>query len=163
MKIIQKSIWRAILLEDLEKFKFIAKELEKLEGNLRISDIQINKYGWTSLHAACYFGSLDLVQYLVEDQCADPNIQNSNGWNSLIFAVIGAADKNSGVSQEEDYTSIVDYLIESTNVDINLRDNSGYDVLAYAKNICPRGSLQKVLMKVWERKQIQTDGGLQLV
>ena len=25
----------------------------------------LNKYGWTALHAACYFGHIDIVEYLV--------------------------------------------------------------------------------------------------
>ena len=41
------------------------------------------------MHAACYFGRLDIVKYLVEEDNADPNEKNPNGWHGLIFAVMG--------------------------------------------------------------------------
>ena len=65
----------------------------------QFSNQALNRYGWTALHAACYFGHISLVRYLIIDQCADVNAVNINGWHSLIFAVYGG------------HLDIVDYLL----------------------------------------------------
>ena len=62
------------------------------------------------MHTACYYGHLDIVKYLVQEQGCDVNSTNINGWHSLIFAVYGG------------HLDVVDYLLYETAVDINLRD-----------------------------------------
>ena len=82
-----KGAWRAILMGDLERLRKIQDKL--IVKGQQLSSLRLNKFGWTPLHAACYFGRLDIVKFLVEEGHADPNDQNSNGWHSLIFAVMG--------------------------------------------------------------------------
>ena len=41
------------------------------------------------MHAACYFGRLEIAIFLIEHDHADPNEVNPNGWHSLIFAIMG--------------------------------------------------------------------------
>lgn len=79
------------------------------ENSELLIDTPLNKYGWTSLHAACYFGHLDIVDYLVTKMHADVNVTNSNGWHSLIFAVYGR------------HLDVVDFLIYETSVNMNQR------------------------------------------
>ena len=52
---------------------------------------------------------------------ANVNQVNSNGWHSLLFAVIGGQ------------IDVVDYLIYETNVDVQLKDNSLKNGLDYAE------------------------------
>ena len=75
-------------------------------------DSPLNKYGWTALHAACYFGHMDLVAYLICDLHADVNLPNKNGWHSLIFAVYGG------------HLDVVDFLLYDTAVNQDQRDIS---------------------------------------
>jgi ankyrin repeat protein len=98
--------------------------------NLKPDDLRINKFGWTSLHAACYFGRVEIVKYLIEEVRADPNQRNPNGWHSLIFAVMGGHGQ-----------PIVDYLVNLTAVDFSIRDNSGNSALVYAESIYPNGDV----------------------
>lgn len=74
-------------------------------------DFEINKYGWTPLHAACYFGHIHIVKYIVNELDGDVNKRNENGWNSLIFAVMGA------------HIDVIDFLLFETCVDISIKDN----------------------------------------
>ena len=52
------------------------------------------------------------MQLLIEEMDADTNLENSNGWHSLIFAVIG------------EQIDVVDYLIYETNVDVEQVDKT---------------------------------------
>jgi ankyrin repeat protein len=71
----------------------------------------LNKYGWTALHAACYFGHIEIVEYLVHKQKADVNFTAVNGRNSLIFAVYGG------------HIDVVDFLLYETSVNWELRES----------------------------------------
>ena len=62
----------------------------------------------------------------MEEEHADPNEKNPNGWHSLIFAVMGGHG-----------TSIVEYLIHHTITDPNLVDEKSNNALVYATSICP--------------------------
>jgi len=72
---------------DLSRLKNIQDKF--IARGHHLSTAKLNKFGWTPLHAACYFGRLDIVKFLIEEEQADPNESNSNGWHSLIFAVMG--------------------------------------------------------------------------
>lgn len=90
---------------------------EELLVSLELScqiECPLNKYGWTALHAACYFGHLNLVEYLVKNQKADVNGANENGWHSLIFAVYGG------------HLEIVDFLLYETRVSLLKRDTRNH-------------------------------------
>ena len=78
---------------------------------LQPNDIKLNRFGWTPLHTACFFGHLKIVQYLVQIQNADVNDTNVNGWHSLIFAVYGG------------HLDVVDYLLYVTDVSVQMRDS----------------------------------------
>jgi hypothetical protein len=83
------------------------------------------------LHAACYYGRVDLVKALASD-CdeADLMAPNVNGWHSIIFTVMGS----SGRSEDDipKYTAIVKYLVQEKHANILIRDCSGKDALYYA-------------------------------
>ena len=83
--------------------------------------MKLNKYSWSPLHAACYFGKLDIVKFLIEEESASPNDINTNGWHSLIFCVMG------GKGHE-----VISYLLSKNIVNINIKDSSGKDALNYA-------------------------------
>ena len=70
-------------------------EGDKFSSVPMIKDLTLNKYGWSALNTACYFGRLDMVKYLVEEHRSDPNHRNSNGWHSLIFALMGSTINDS--------------------------------------------------------------------
>ena len=98
--------------------------------------MRINKFGWTALHAACYFGRLDIVQYLIEEEQANPNEVNPNGWHSLIFSVMGGNG-----------FEVITYLLNLNLVNINYTDSSGKSALNYAESIYPGGKEVQVLFK----------------
>jgi Ankyrin repeats (many copies) len=79
-----------------------------------IKSLPLNKYGWTALHAACYFGHLDLIRYLIEVQSCDPNETNQNGWHALIFAVMGSTIYSHYKADSAE--AIVSYLITVPNI-----------------------------------------------
>ena len=59
-----KRVWKSILVGDLSKLKSLQTKLSDAGQDLATS--KINKFGWTPLHAACYFGRLEIVKYLIE-------------------------------------------------------------------------------------------------
>ena len=56
---ILKAIWKAIVEGNLSKLKVLYQKL--MQTGLEVKTAPLNKYGWTALHAACYFGRLDIV------------------------------------------------------------------------------------------------------
>merc|ERR1719464_1460863 len=51
---------------------------------------QVDEDGWTGLHWACYFGKLDVVQYLVDqmdNKQMNINVTHIDGDNALYFAI----------------------------------------------------------------------------
>ena len=84
---ILKAIWKSIIEGNLVKLKMLQQKLALTGKDIKTA--RLNKYGWTALHAACYFGRLPIVEYLIESNNCDFNLQNPNGWHSLIFAVMG--------------------------------------------------------------------------
>jgi Ankyrin repeats (many copies) len=107
-------------------------------GERVLSTVIINNYGWTPLHAACYHGKLDIVRFLIEKCYADPNLKNINGWNSLIFAVMGYTQNQRMVDDEgTDSVDVIEYLLNNTDADPLLSDNSGNRALFYANSVDP--------------------------
>eukprot|EP00347_Sterkiella_histriomuscorum_P014689 403359924 len=133
IKRILKRVWKVILVGDLDRLKKLHYKL--IGGGQELSNAKINKFGWTPLHAACYFGKLEIVKYLVEQDKADPNETNPNGWHSLIFAVMGGHG-----------SQIVDYLIHNTITNALIKDDKGNSALVYAKSICP-GSQAEIILE----------------
>ena len=80
----------------------------------------LNKYGWTALHAASYFGQIEIVKYLVEDLDINVNQTNVNGWHSLIFAVYGGQ------------LEVIDFLLFEAGVDDQLEDKEQKTALTIA-------------------------------
>lgn len=99
-----------------------------------LNKIIINQYGWTPLHAACYFGRLDIVKYLIECENFDPNDENLNGWHSLIFAVMGGHG-----------AKVVEYLMTVNQIKIDHHDVYGKNALTYAESIYPDGSVEYLI------------------
>ncbi|TNV78894.1 hypothetical protein FGO68_gene8737 [Halteria grandinella] len=150
---ILRALPSAIIEGDLEKVKKLADQLEKhvikgeddqSSGNL-LSSAPINKFGWTSLHAACYYGKLDIVRFLCQSQSADPNAKNFNGWNALIFAVMGYALQMHGSDGGTHSVDVIKFLLSSTSVDYLAADKSGNTATYYAQSIDQTGVLSESL------------------
>jgi len=109
-------LWKSIVKGDLEKVNRIMESVPDVDAHL-------NKYGWTPLHAACFFGKIDIVQHLVTRLQADPNRQNSNGWHALIFALFGG------------HLDVIDYLLFETRADPSLTDANHRTALAIAEEL----------------------------
>eukprot|EP00347_Sterkiella_histriomuscorum_P022351 403330787 len=99
------------------------KDLLSSDVNLLLVERPLNKYGWTALHSACYFGHLEIVQFLTQHCEADVNAINSNGWHSLIFAIFGG------------HLDIIDYLLYETEVNEDLLDIQERSALKIAQQI----------------------------
>ncbi len=99
-----------------------------------LSNARLNKFGWTALHAACYFGRLEIVKYLVEEDHADPNEKNPNGWHALIFAVMGGHG-----------SIIIEYLLEYTITDPTHTDEAGNTAWTYAHSMNPGSQVETIL------------------
>ena len=142
-KNLAKRVWRSIIEGDLDKIKELLKQKTYLisvtkqntEENTKFPLI-LNKFGWTALHAACYFGKEEIVKYLVEDLDMEVNGQNPNGWHSLTFTVMGntVSSKN-----------IIEYLLNNTDIDLNMADSTGNNALYYARTIEPNGPIVQLL------------------
>ncbi len=91
----------------------------------------LNKYGWTALHAACYYGGLEIVHYLTQESFGlDIMQKNENGWHCIIFTVMGS----SGRSKEDlkIYLDILDFLVNIMVADSVQKDSSCKVALFYA-------------------------------
>eukprot|EP00349_Pseudokeronopsis_sp_Brazil_P006421 CAMPEP_0202963564 /NCGR_PEP_ID=MMETSP1396-20130829/7574_1 /ASSEMBLY_ACC=CAM_ASM_000872 /TAXON_ID= /ORGANISM="Pseudokeronopsis sp., Strain Brazil" /LENGTH=119 /DNA_ID=CAMNT_0049684897 /DNA_START=91 /DNA_END=450 /DNA_ORIENTATION=+ len=108
----QALLWDSIQSGDLDYIKEFLQA--NTDTNFNING-ELNGHGWAPLHEACYYGHLNIVKYLVEDQQADVNSANVNGWHSLTFAVLGGQ------------IEIVDYLLYETIVDFRLKDKTDKD------------------------------------
>ena len=51
----------------------------------------LNKYGWTALHAACYYGRSEVVHYLINEVKVDLQVTNEKGWSPLVFTIMGSS------------------------------------------------------------------------
>lgn len=84
-------------------------------SQILLRSLPLNKHGWTVLNAACYFGKLDIVKYLITEHKCDPNSQNNNGWHSLMFAIMGSS-VYSHFDGGKNVLLIVDYLIRESKI-----------------------------------------------
>ena len=98
-------------------------------GNMTLKEM-VNQLGkdshgseWTPLIAAAGSQNFQLVQFLIEQGEADPNIANSNGWNALHLAATGNR-ANAGL-----ILLLVDHM---TLDNINKKSRAGYTPLDYA-------------------------------
>lgn len=66
-----------------EKNEEVINTLEAHEIDIHV---QLNKYGWTPLHAAAFKGNIALVRYLME-KGADKDYENSSGMSAKMLAV----------------------------------------------------------------------------
>ena len=102
---------------------------------MSLKSLSLNKYGWTALNAACYFGHLNIIKYLIESVQCDPNQANQNGWHSLIFAIMGSTIY-SHINFHAVF-NIVEYLLSLPMINAQYKDKSGNDALHYAKTLGP--------------------------
>ena len=98
-------------------------------GNMTLKEM-VNQLGkdshgseWTPLIAAAGSQNFQLVQFLIEQGEADPNIANSTGWNALHLAATGNR-ANAGL-----ILLLVDHM---TLDNINKKSRAGYTPLDYA-------------------------------
>ena len=123
-------VWRTIKEGNLEKLKSMKSRFHSSEATFQ--NLLVNSYGWNTLHAASYFGKKHIVQYLIEEERLDPMSVNFNGWNSMIFAVMG------GVGDD-----VVSYLLNQSDLDHT--DIYGKTALEYANSINPNGKVTTLL------------------
>ena len=62
------------------------KELKDLNIKQEFSIDHKSPNNWTCLHAACQYGNLALVEYLLEELKCSPNILSGDGWGALHIA-----------------------------------------------------------------------------
>jgi ankyrin repeat protein len=51
--------------EAFSKFMELSLKISERYGERALSTFTLNKHGWTALHAACYFGRVEMVHYLI--------------------------------------------------------------------------------------------------
>ena len=74
-----------------DKFENTCLKIIQRYGQEWLSKSPLNKYGWTALHAACYYGRVSAVIYLIENAKVNCKLTNENGWDPLIFTVMGSS------------------------------------------------------------------------
>ncbi|CDW90763.1 non-atpase subunit of the 26s proteasome [Stylonychia lemnae] len=140
-----QRLWKLIVAGNLENAKLIFEKVLRKNSEISLQSGEffdsstssnssqdqmntsiekpLNKFGWTALHAACFYGQIAIVQYLVEQLNADVNNTNQNGWNSLIFAIFGG------------HLDVIDYLLYETPIRLDLLDKQNMDALTISKEI----------------------------
>jgi ankyrin repeat protein len=94
-----------------------SSDLSAHSTRFSLRSLPLNKFGWTALNAACYFGQFEIIKYLCEDQNLDPNATNQNGWHSLIFTIMGSA-----IYSHFNYSAaenIINYLLTLPNIKVD--------------------------------------------
>ena len=76
---------------------------------------KLNKYGWTSLHAAAFKGNITLVKYLIQ-KGANKDSQNLSGMSARMLAV------------EAGHAEVVDIMDQAEHKD---QPRTDFDVLFY--------------------------------
>lgn len=93
-----------------------------------------NENGWTALHYACFYGRLDIIQYLVQHCHAVVEIKDyTNGRTPLYYAI------------EKGSLKIVQYLVQECNGNVETKDNDGNTALHIASEF---GHLDIILLLV---------------
>lgn len=171
-------------IEPQELFNFIRKNTKSKMyiffkgGSLSGVDVNIkDEYGNTALHNACFNGSIELAEFLIENE-ADMNIKNEYGWTALHnachfeeFELAKILIKNrvdTNILGHFDYTAlhyacseveikIVKFLVEKGG-DMNIRDKYGSTVLHFA---CDFGNIElaKFLIENRADTDIQDNNG----
>ena len=83
----------------------------------------IDNRGWTALHYSCYYGHIDIMKHLVDQQLCSPLAQNALYQTPLHLACITACD-NQEVALE-----MVVFLTTNTHADCNALTMEGYSPL----------------------------------
>lgn len=84
-----KRVWASIMAGDITHLRKLTSVICEEYGTDILCEAHLNKHGWTALHAASYFGRLEIVQYLIETLKVKVNTKSSCGWHALTFAVMG--------------------------------------------------------------------------
>lgn len=69
-----KRLWTTILMGDEDRFISTCTRITADYGERKLSESPLNKFGWTALHAACYYGRLSFVKYLIAKGKVSPNV-----------------------------------------------------------------------------------------
>ena len=102
--------------------------LNALQGNpfalkCLLRDYPINqpsKKGYTALMFAASSGNLKMIEYLLECEHIDVNIQNNSGTTALMFALRSGNIK------------VVEQLLQHKGIDINLKNEQNFNALDFA-------------------------------
>ena len=109
---------------------FTPLHINALQGNpfalkCLLRDYPINqpsKKGYTALMFAASSGNLKMIEYLLECEHIDVNIQNNSGTTALMFAL------RSGNIE------VVKKLLQHKETDINLKNKQNFNALDFAKH-----------------------------
>jgi len=61
LRILLKRLWTIVILGDFDLFVSTCQKITLEFGVSNISVGHLNKFGWTALHSACYYGRLQFV------------------------------------------------------------------------------------------------------
>jgi ankyrin repeat protein len=122
--------------QNFEVFKFLFEEKEKeMVSNCiktKLADIKtLDEEGETLLNYALKFGSVKIIQYLIEEKKACFDASYKHGRNALQFACNFVYDR----------LTVVKYILEKTKVDVNAQDEKGSTALHLA---CERENLKVI-------------------
>ncbi len=76
---------------DAQTVKKLCDKIVCRHGWKVLSQGTLNSKGWNVLHAACYFGRPEVVQMLIRDYKVELHHTNANGWDALMFAIMGSS------------------------------------------------------------------------
>lgn len=114
---------------DLEKLKDV---LEKKKYNL-LEECSAAGYYWTSLHYACHYGHLNIIEFYVDYFKFNPhkieifNIQSNLGMTPLMIAIVN------GPNIEDRKKIILTLFVANDLIDYKLCNNKGEDIFSMCK------------------------------
>lgn len=143
----------AILLQYLDSINLFeaasAGKLDMVEQHITKNPEAIDYYaedGFTSLGLACYFGNLDVAQYLVSNG-ANVNLPSNNGFN--VFPLHSAAAGN--------FATIAELLILN-GAEVNIKQQAGVTPLHSAAQ---NGNIELIILLLEHNAEVNTrmEGG----
>jgi ankyrin repeat protein len=131
---LRDKLFQAIEKGNLRKVKGLIKQDFDLESTTRIG-------GNTALHHACWYGQLEIVQYLIETCHVDTESKGVHEWTALFVAI------------KEGHSDIVRYLIDTCHVNTEAKDNVGNTPL----HIASREGRIKIVKYLIETSHVNID------